>query len=104
MASFIHVFVRRHYVDSHVNCFMNLSSDTFYGLQHEKCIGQMKLPSNSFLIQIQFILVEKFAEWYGSLNFWCHKKNFFKLLTHANIKHANVNLSIIRQFTNGLPE
>ena len=29
---------------------------------------------------------------------------FFKLHTYENIKHTNANLSVIVQFTNGLPE
>ena len=31
-------------------------------------------------------------------------KFYFKLLIHENIKHRNVNLAIIRKFTDGLPK
>ena len=30
-------------------------------------------------------------------------ENFFQLLIYENIKHTNVNLAIVSQFTNGLP-
>ena len=35
--------------------------------------------------------------------YYCNN-NFFRLLVYENNEHMNVNLSIIRQFTNDLPE